>query len=88
MKKVIILTAALVFLLSTFTNSFSKVEPSNSGDSTKTKAFITKQVFNLDTTKLKSGDKFYQCEMHAKVLSNKAGSCPKCGMFLTEIKKK
>lgn len=46
------------------------------------------QVFNLDTTKLKSGETFYQCEMHPEVLSDKAGNCPKCDMELSEMKKK
>ncbi|MBL0103597.1 MAG: hypothetical protein IPP51_07515 [Bacteroidetes bacterium] len=57
-----------------------------SGDSAKSK--VSSQVFNLDTTKLKSGDAFYQCEMNPEVLSDKPGSCPTCGMDLSEIKKK
>lgn len=46
-----------------------------------------KQVFNIDTNKLAAGEKFYQCEMHHEVLSDKPGKCPKCGMKLSEIKK-
>lgn len=47
----------------------------------------TTQTFNLDTTKLKSGETFYQCEMDTEVLSDQAGDCPKCGMELSEMKK-
>lgn len=45
------------------------------------------QTFNLDTTRLKSGEKFYQCTMDHEVLSDKPWECPKCGMELTEMKK-
>lgn len=45
------------------------------------------QNFNLDTTSLKKGDSFYQCEMDLEVISDKPGSCPKCEMDLTELKK-
>lgn len=45
------------------------------------------QTFNLDTTRLKSGEPFYQCTMDPEVLSEKPGACPKCGMDLTEMKK-
>lgn len=45
------------------------------------------QTFNLDTTRLKSGETFYQCTMDREVLSDKPGACPKCGMDLTEMKK-
>lgn len=47
----------------------------------------TNQIINLDTTGLKSGDKFYQCEMDPEVISGKPGNCPKCGMVLTERSK-
>ena len=46
------------------------------------------QSFNLDTTRLKPGTFFYECEMHPEVLSDKMGSCPKCGMDLTQRAKK
>ena len=55
-------------------------------DSLKTNSAV--QIFNLDTTKLKRGMVFYQCEMHPEVLSDKAGSCPKCGMDLEKGVKK
>ncbi|MBI3233214.1 MAG: hypothetical protein HYZ42_04120 [Bacteroidetes bacterium] len=48
----------------------------------------TSQIFNLDTTKLKNGDVFYQCEMDPEVISDKPGNCPKCEMELSEMKKK
>ena len=42
----------------------------------------------FDTTKLKTGEAFYQCEMHPEVLSDKPGACPKCGMDLMKTEKK
>ena len=42
----------------------------------------------FDTTKVASGKKFYQCPMHAEVLSAEAGECPKCGMALESVMKK
>lgn len=80
MKKIIILSAtALALMLDACNSSSNKTEQTNS----------TSQIFNLDTTKLKSGETFYQCVcMDPEVLSDKAGDCPKCDMELTEIKKK
>ena len=80
MKKTIILSAtALVLILDACNSSSNKTEQTNS----------TSQTFNLDTTKLKSGETFYQCDMHPEVLSDdKASICPECDMELTEIKKK
>ncbi len=44
---------------------------------------------NFDTTKLKTGEAYYQCEMHPEVMSAKEGKCPKCGeMELTKQEKK
>jgi hypothetical protein len=89
MKKVIVLSAAaFAMMLSVQISSATNTEQANSSDSTKKKTEITKQIFNQDTTKLKKGEKFYQCEMDLKVISNKPGKCPKCGMKLTENKKK
>lgn len=31
-------------------------------------------------------DKIYSCPMHPEVISDKPGSCPKCGMNLVERK--
>ncbi len=45
-------------------------------------------TISLDTNKLKSGELFYQCEMDADVISNKADTCAKCGMDLEKIVKK
>ncbi|MBS3915622.1 MAG: hypothetical protein KG003_14095 [Bacteroidetes bacterium] len=47
----------------------------------------TTQNFSLDTTKLKSGSTYYQCEMDPEIVSDKPGKCPTCEMDLTEIKK-
>ena len=75
--KIILSAAAIVLMFSACNSSSNKSEQTN-----------TSQAFNLDTTKLKSGESFYQCEMHAEVLSDKKGNCPKCGMDLSELKKK
>ncbi len=80
MKKSIIVSLAVIALMfASCSNS------SNKTDSTKSETLS--QNFNLDTTQLKSGETFYQCEMHAEVISEKAGKCPKCGMGLSEMKK-
>ncbi len=80
MKKIVV-SAALAVIVSTgfiaCNNSSTKKEDAN-----------TSQQFNLDTTKLKTDEAFYQCEMHPEVLSDQPGSCPKCGMDLEKIKKK
>ena len=67
MKKVIILSATALTLI------FSAC-----GNSSTTKG----SPETVDTTKLKTGEVFYQCEMNPEVLSDKPGSCPKCGMDL------
>jgi len=48
----------------------------------------TEQTFNYDTTTLKSGEVFYQCEMDHEIISDKTGNCPKCKMELTAVHKK
>lgn len=78
-KSIIIAAAAIAFMFAACNNSANKTDSS--------KSETTTQTFNLDTTKLKSGETFYQCEMHPEVLSDKPGSCPKCGMDLVEMKK-
>jgi hypothetical protein len=87
MKKTTFLSIAIISMMlgacNSTTNSNKQLE---SSDSTKTQK--SAQLFNLDTTKLKSGDPFYQCEMNPEVISDKPGSCPTCGMDLSEIKKK
>ena len=89
MKKTIIYSATLAALIfSACNNSSKKVEQTNSSDSSKRESVIAAQIFNFDTTKLKTGESFYQCSMHAEVLSDKQGLCPKCEMDLSELKKK
>ena len=87
MKKLIFLVALAAFATTACNNS--KTESSNAilTDSTKATTANTEQIFTLDTTTLATGAIFYQCEMHPAVNSDKAGSCPKCGMDLTEMKK-
>ncbi len=89
MKKIIIFSAAsFALMLGACSSSSNKAEQKNSSDSLISKKADTTQTFTLDTTKLKSGAAFYQCDMDPEVLSDKPGNCPKCEMELTEIKKK
>jgi protein involved in sex pheromone biosynthesis len=89
MKKTIFLSAAaLALILGACNRSSNSTEQTKSTDSTTTSGAITTQTFKLDTTKLKSGNTFYQCEMDPEVLSDKPGNCPTCEMSLSEIKKK
>lgn len=77
MKKSIIVTSVVFALMFAGCNSSSN-ENKQTSDS---------QSFNLDTTKLASGEIFYQCEMHHEINSDKMGICPTCEMDLTELKK-
>ena len=87
MRKAIILSMAVFALtLAACSSSSNTSDQKKSTDSTTTQGSSTSQTFDLDTTKLKSGETFYQCSMHLEVLSDKSGSCPKCGMDL--VKKK
>ena len=80
MKKIAIVTVTmLATLLGACSNLSSTKDESKSGSAN--------QQFDLDTTKLKSGDSFYHCEMHPEVISDKIGNCPKCGMELVMVKK-
>ncbi len=89
MKKIILLILACSALLFWACNSASTDnKQTNVADTTKTQATNVAQQFNVDTTKLKTGDVFYQCEMNPEVLSDTSGSCPKCGMDLVKITKK
>lgn len=87
MKKQILLAVSTALL---FIGGCSSPAPKNDQNvATDSSATMKKeQSANLDTTKLKAGDTFYQCEMDLGVLSDKPGSCPKCGMDLSEMKKK
>ena len=77
MKKITLLTATIALLIVGCTNS-----------STKTEDKKTAQTMTADTTKMKTGDIYYQCEMHPDVLSDKAGTCTKCDMELVKMVKK
>ena len=81
MKKIIILSVVAVALVMGGCNNESTSNTKNeSSDSTKMQM--------LDTTKLAKGAVFYQCPMHPEVTSDKAGTCPKCGMDLEKVEKK
>ena len=74
MKTTILLPViVLTFLLGSCSNSSSE----------KNKPFVS-----IDTSKMKTGDAYYQCEMHPEVISDKPGTCYKCeGMELGKIVK-
>jgi plastocyanin domain-containing protein len=86
-KSIFIISAMAIAFTFACNNSSTKSEETKSTDSTITKDVNSSQVYNLDTTKLSSGAIYYQCEMHAEVISDKEGNCPKCGMNLSEMKK-
>ncbi len=56
--------------------------------STENEKNTTTASVGIDTTKMKTGDTYYQCEMHPEELSEKARTCSKCGMDLTKMEKK
>ena len=58
-----------------------------SSSSSSEKYNTSTQKFNMDTTTLKKGAVFYQCEMDPQVITDKARNCPACGMELSEIVK-
>ena len=72
--KLTFITAALLttVLTSSCKHSATKNEPANPAD----------------TTKMAKGTIFYQCPMHLDVISDKSGSCSKCGMDLKAVTKK
>ncbi|MHB8261335.1 MAG: heavy metal-binding domain-containing protein [Bacteroidia bacterium] len=74
MKKTVLITAAA------FALAISACHNSSTEDK--------QQSATIDTTKIKKGDVYYQCEMNPEVLSDKPGSCSKCGMDLEKKEKK
>jgi Heavy metal binding domain len=88
MKRAIIISAGILALFfGACKNSTNKNEQAKSTDTTSEQTVNSTQNFELDTTKLKSGETFYQCVMDREVLSDKPGSCPKCEMALSGRKK-
>lgn len=78
MKTTIILSAvAIALTIGACNNSSTKSEPKNDV-----------QQSDIDTTKLKTGESFYQCPMHPEEMSDKQSSCSKCGMDLEKVEKK
>ena len=77
MKQSFLLSAVIISLLLGCTHSSNNAEQKT-----------TATQSTLDTTKLKTGDVYYQCEMHPEVLSLKDTACYKCGMDLTKMVKK
>ncbi len=78
MKKIkLLIFAVTVALIAVACNSSTKTEQSNSGAS----------INAFDTTAIASGESYYQCPMHPDQISNKTGSCTKCGMDLEKVVK-
>lgn len=71
-------------MLGACNSSSNKNEKVNGAGTTTTQSANEMQQFNLNTTKLKTGEVFYQYEMHPKVTSDKAGKYAKCGMDLVQ----
>jgi hypothetical protein len=83
--RIIFLTVAFTLVFCACNNSSTKQQDEHAGHDRNSE--MTKQIFNLDTAKLKPGDTFFQCEMDKEVISDKPGNCPKCNMKLNEMKK-
>ena len=66
-------------------NSETKPETKSEQPASNSKDAITVQA--IDTTKLAKGAVFYQCEMDKEIISDKPGTCPKCGMELEKVVK-
>ena len=75
MKKLITLSICSAMLLAACTNA----------NDAKTQSV---QPGAFDTTQLAAGATFYQCPMDPEILSDKEGSCSKCGMDLEQVQKK
>lgn len=75
MKKIIIVSISVLSLAFSACNSSSNNQDKNSS-----------QTF--DTTKLRTGEVYYQCEMNPEVISDKPGKCIKCDMDLIKVEKK
>ena len=80
MKKIILVSVATIALTLGACNNSSTGDKSKQADSTTA---TTSNAF--DTTKLAAGAEFYQCSMDPEEISDKAGSCSKCGMYLEKV---
>lgn len=83
-KSILPLVSAICLMIASCSTPSNNVEKVSASDSVRP---ATAQIFNLDTNALKAGEKYYQCEMNPEIISDKVGSCPTCGMDLSEIKK-
>ena len=89
MKSIIYFSAVSIsLLLGSCAGGSSTSNQTNNTDAKKSQTTTGGQTFAFDTTQLKKGEAFYQCEMNPEVLSDKAGICPKCGMDLEKVVKK
>ena len=64
-------------------NSTNKNESVGTGNTDSTKTSVN----TFDTTRLSAGAAFYQCPMDKEEISDKPGTCSKCGMDLEKVVK-
>ncbi|MBK5285661.1 MAG: hypothetical protein JJE25_09685 [Bacteroidia bacterium] len=82
-KTFLVISAGIAFTLGACNSATT-----TSGDKdAKVQSSDSSQVFDLDTSNLATSTVFYQCPMDLEVISDKQGSCPKCGMDLEQVVK-
>ncbi len=86
MKKSLLFVAGILIMLGACTSSTTT--KGDKDKDAKVQSADSTQIFNLDTTKLAAGAVFYQCPMDLAEISDKPGTCPKCGMELEQMTKK
>ena len=82
MKKIILCSVVALIFSACNNNSSTGNSKSETADTVKMSMLM------IDTTKLAKGTIFYQCPMDLEVISDKPGSCSKCGMDLEKVEKK
>jgi len=80
MKNIILFSSAALVFSGCNNSATTNSKQSNTVDAAKMQM--------IDTAKLAKGASFYQCPMDKEVITDKPGSCPKCGMDLVKKEKK
>lgn len=89
MKTLLIKVSAILFLLMLLSCSEQKVEDHSNhdhGDMDKDhlSELVREGIIDVESIDKNNDGKIYECPMDWNVLSDKAGSCPTCGMDLKE----
>ena len=84
-KKAILISAAAITMI---VSSCSSPAPTDGSQDAKIQSADSAQNFSFDTATLAAGTTYYQCPMDLEQISDKPGSCPKCGMDLQQMTKK